>query len=369
MIRGKKAAAAVLAFLLLISAVVPANASEISETQEKLNQLEGQKNAAEQEKNALAGQLETVMAEMEETEKKIREKEEELTRKEEELYVAQVKENEQYESMKKRIRYMYENGNIQFIEILFQSKDIGDFLNKAEYITAISEYDREQLNAFRRIVKEVKEQEEYLEKEYADLGKLQDDLINKQKSVQQMLASKDNEINSLASQMSETTQKLDQLKKAAEEAERKRQEAANGYSDAAGPSYIKGNGTFTHPCPGYSRISSYFGPRKAPIAGASTNHKGMDFAAPTGTPIYAAADGTVTTARYSGNAGNLVIINHGNGLQTYYMHCHKIFVKAGQKVQKGQNIAQVGNTGNSTGPHLHFQVMSGGKAVNPLNYL
>ena len=85
--------------------------------------------------------------------------------------------------------------------------------------------------------------------------------------------------------------------------------------------------------------------------------------------IYAAAAGTVTSAGYSGKAGNLIIINHGNGLLTYYMHCNTIFVSAGQKVSKGQNIGQVGTTGNSTGPHLHFQVMNNGTPVNPMNYL
>ena len=95
----------------------------------------------------------------------------------------------------------------------------------------------------------------------------------------------------------------------------------------------------------------------------------MDFAAATGTPIYAAAAGTVTSASYSGNAGNLIVINHGNGLQTYYMHCNRMYIRAGQTVSKGQNIGEVGTTGNSTGPHLHFQVMLNGTPVNPLNYL
>ena len=172
--------------------------------------------------------------------------------------------------------------------------------------------------------------------------------------------------------------KLEEAKKAAEDAARKKAEAeaakkaaaeAAAGNSGAGESVVSGNGLFTHPCPGYRRISSTFGYRKAPLAGASTNHKGVDFAAPTGTPIYAAAGGTVTSAGYSGKAGNLLIINHGNGMQTYYMHCNKIYVSAGQKVEKGQNVAAVGTTGNSTGPHLHFQVMSGGTPVNPLLYL
>ncbi len=136
-----------------------------------------------------------------------------------------------------------------------------------------------------------------------------------------------------------------------------------------GASVVTGNGQFTHPCPGYSRISSYFGYREQPLAGASTNHKGIDFAAPQGTPIYAAADGTVTSSGYSGKAGKRIVINHGNGLVTIYMHCHALYVKAGTKVSKGQNIAAVGTTGNSTGNHLHFQVNSNGTPVNPLKYL
>lgn len=132
---------------------------------------------------------------------------------------------------------------------------------------------------------------------------------------------------------------------------------------------MSGNGTFTHPCPGYSRISSYFGYREQPLAGASTNHKGIDFAAPQGTPIYAAAAGTVTSSGYSGKAGKRIVINHGNGLVTIYMHCHTLYVSAGTKVSKGQNIAAVGTTGNSTGNHLHFQVNSNGTPVNPLKYL
>ena len=194
------------------------------------------------------------------------------------------------------------------------------------------------------------------------------------------LPCRDRELRKLASALNDELRALRQerlryqqgdkeLKEAVATAERKQRERASSYSNSAGASVVSGNGMFTHPCPGYTRISSYFGWREQPLPGASTNHKGMDFAAPTGTPIYAAAAGTVTSAGYSGNAGNLIIINHGNGLQTYYMHCHKIYVRAGQKVSKGQNIAIVGTTGNSTGPHLHFQVMSGGTPVNPQNYL
>lgn len=124
-----------------------------------------------------------------------------------------------------------------------------------------------------------------------------------------------------------------------------------------------------HPCPGIQSYFQHIWISYAATCGASTNHKGVDFAASTGTPIYAAAAGTVTSAGYSGKAGNLIILTIGNGLLTYYQHCNTIFVSAGQKVSKGQNIGQVGTTGNSTGPHLHFQVMNNGTPVNPMNYL
>ena len=192
----------------------------------------------------------------------------------------------------------------------------------------------------------------------------------------------------MTSELGDTKNKLAQLEAAAAEAERKQKEAAAAAAAAkkaqaaakkntsssgssagsAGASVVSGNGTFTHPCPG-GYISSGFGYRTQPIAGASTNHKGIDFAAATGTPIYAAAAGTVISAGYAGNAGNLLVISHGNGLLTYYMHCNAIYVSAGQKVSKGQNVAAVGTTGNSTGPHLHFQVMLNGTPVNPANYL
>ena len=369
MIRRKKALSFLLVLVLCLGMAIQANATEISETQKKAEELEKKKKDAEKEKQSLEKQLESIVSEMEETKTKIEEKETEISAKEEELIQAKVDENDQYESMKKRIKYMYENGNAQFVEILCESKNIGEFLNNAEYITTISEYDRNMLVEFQAVVKDVEEQEAALQAEYDELETMQNDLITKQDSVTELMESKDAEIEQISSDLGDTKDKLSELQAAAAAAERKQQEKNSGYSNNAGASVITGNGTFTHPCPGYTYISSEFGYREQPIAGASTNHKGMDFAAPAGTPIYAAASGTVTSASYSGNAGNMIVINHGNGLQTYYMHCNSMYVRAGQTVSKGQNIGAVGSTGNSSGPHLHFQVMQNGTPVNPRNYL
>ena len=100
-----------------------------------------------------------------------------------------------------------------------------------------------------------------------------------------------------------------------------------------------------------------------------SKHTGLDIAASTGTKIKAAAGGTVTFSGYKGSFGYMVVVNHGNGVETYYAHCSKLFVSAGQKVNQGDVIAAVGNTGNSTGPHLHLEVRVNGVAYNPQNYV
>lgn len=396
--RGKKLVSLLLAGILCFGMGFTSQATSASEAKKEANEakekadkakeeseeLKQQKEQAETERQTLAAQLDTLLGEIDVIEEKIFNKEEEISLKEDELIQARVDENDQYESMKKRIKYMYENGNAQFVEILFEAKDLSDFLNKTEYISTISDYDRDMLTKYQKIVKQVEEQEAALQKEQQEMEAMQDELIAKQGSLQTLLASKENEIDGLKEEINanaERVKKLEAAAQAAADAARKKAEAEAAAKEAAarknaavssGASseiVVSGNGTFTHPCPGYTRISSTFGYRKAPLRGASTNHKGTDFAAPTGTPIYAAADGTVTSARYSGKAGNMIVINHGNGLQTYYMHCSRIFVSAGTKVSKGQHIGAVGTTGNSTGPHLHFQVMSGGSPVNAMNYL
>lgn len=124
------------------------------------------------------------------------------------------------------------------------------------------------------------------------------------------------------------------------------------------------SGKFMHPLNGGGRLTSNYGSRWGSF------HRGLDIAAPAGTPIYAAAAGTVTYSGYNnGGFGKLIIIDHNNGYQTYYAHCSSLYAQVGQKVSKGQNIAGVGSTGNSTGNHVHFEIRSGGTPINPYNYV
>lgn len=125
--------------------------------------------------------------------------------------------------------------------------------------------------------------------------------------------------------------------------------------------------TYIWPC--YGTISSYFGSRSSPTAGASTNHKGIDIAVSTGTSVMATSGGTVTVAGWQSGYGYVVYIDHGNGVVSRYGHLSKILVSVGDTVSQGEVIARSGNTGNSTGPHLHFEIRVNGTAVNPLNYL
>ena len=127
------------------------------------------------------------------------------------------------------------------------------------------------------------------------------------------------------------------------------------------PTYIK-------PLSG-GRITSRFGRRTSPTRGASSNHKGVDWGVPVGSSIYAASGGTVTRAGWYGGYGYVVFIRHPGGTETRYAHLSRVLVSSGQSVKQGQRIALSGNTGVSTGPHLHFEILINGVAVNPLNYL
>lgn len=378
--RIKKVTGILLAAIMTVSFTVPAGAAEIDNAKKQAEDLKNKKSSAESEKNSLAKELETKVKEMEDVEKKISAKETEISKKEDELVQAKVDENTQYDSMKKRIKYMYENGNTHFIEILCDSKSIGEFLNNAEYINTISTYDRNMLVEFQDVVKEVEKQEENLQAEYKELNTMQDDIVKKQESLTALIDEKSAEIASLDSELTQTNSKIKKLEEAAAAAQRKQQEAAAAAAAASsgsssgsggGSSYVpsnsvvvSGNGQFTNPCPGAS-ISSTFGYRD--FDGAF--HKGLDLAAAEGTPTYAAAAGTVIIAGWSSSAGNWVVIDHGNGLVTKYMHHSALAVSAGQTVAKGQQIGYVGNTGNSFGAHLHFQVEVNGSAVDPQGYL
>ena len=389
----KRVLSVILALTLSIGCAIPAQASSISETQKKGEELQSQKDSAEAEKAALTKQLNDLIDEMDKTTEDINTKQEEIDAKETELIQAQIDENNQYESMKKRIKYMYENGNTQFIEVLLESKSIGEFLNNAEYIAQISDYDRQMLKEFQQTVQDVDDQKTALETEKAELETLQTQLQDKQNEVSTLISEKADLIGDLETAIGENAAKLQALQEEAARQARVQQEAAaaanrgnsssgssgggsssggsssgGGSSSPVAPITPSGSGRLSNPCPS-AYISSEFGGRTSPGGIGSTNHKGRDYATGTGRPIYAAASGPVTTGRYKVARGNYVVINNRNGLSTLYQHCSATYVSAGQSVSAGQNIAAVGTTGYSTGPHLHFEVWVNGTPVDPRLYL
>lgn len=211
--------------------------------------------------------------------------------------------------------------------------------------------------------KKLTEKEEEVQAEYEELNTLQTKLVGQQTEVQKMIDENKEKLSNIQSEIDANAAALEKAK----EVERIQQEqAGNNYIPSTGGNVVSGNGYFTHPCPGMSYQSSYFGEIRPYEVGG---HKGHDYAAAVGTPTYAAAAGTVVIAGFSYSAGNWVVINHGNGLVTKYMHHSALAVRAGQYVEKGQQIGYVGSTGQSTGPHLHFQVELNNVPVNPDLYM
>lgn len=376
--KGKRLLGILLVGALAVGMVWTAKAANVSDMKDKQQQLEDQQKKAESEKASLAAKVNALSASMQQAEADLKQKQSEIEAAEEELVAAKLDENKQYENMKLRIRYMYENGNVNFIEIFIESNSLADFFAKTESISKISEYDRKKLEEFQLTVRAVEEKELELQAEYQTLAKLQETIATQQAEAKALLAEKASELAKINADLSTLK---GQIKRAEDEAKRQQELAeanqkpngsGSGSSSSSGQTetpVVSGNGFFTHPCPGMSYQSSYFEEVRQGI-GDTTPHKGNDYAAPRETPIYAAAAGTVIIAGYSSSAGYWVVIDHGNGLVTKYMHMfERPYVSAKQKVVKGQHIGGVGSTGQSTGNHLHFQVERNGKPVNPSNYL
>lgn len=361
---------------------VSALEAEKKKVEGALSQLESLKADTAAYVKALDGNLAELAEELEELEGQIREKETQIDAAQAQLEAAKEKEAYQYATMKLRIKYMYENGNTSFVEMIMESGSMSELLNRAEYVSQIAEYDRKKLVEFGEVKNEVAAREQALSEEYEGLVALQDMTKAKQSSAEQLMSSKQAELAAVQSKIDTAQDELDQYAadiKAQEdqmkriEAEMKRrEEEARKKAEEAGKTYTVsdlGNISFKWPCPSSSRITSNFGDRESPTEGASSNHKGMDIGAGTGADIIAAADGQVVISTYSYSAGNYIMIDHGGGVSTVYMHCSQLLVSEGAKVTQGQVIAKVGSTGYSTGPHLHFGIRSGGSYVNPRNYV
>ena len=355
---------------------------EMKRAEATVRNLENLKGDAVAYVKELDASLEAITEELAQLDTDISAKEEQIAVTRQELQAAEETEAGQYEAMKLRIKYMYEKGDSSYVDLLMESRSLSELLNKAEYIGKISEYDRVKLDEYVATKEQIAETERILEQEHVELMDLQEQTEAKHASVEELLAAKQAELKKVEAQLAaaedtvseyqEDLKKQENAIKAIEAELKRKEEEAKKKAEASGKTYQTkniGDISFTWPCPASSRITSRFGARSSPTEGASSNHKGIDIGAPTGTNIVAAASGTVVVSTYSYSAGNYIMINHGGGVYTVYMHASKLLASVGDSVKKGEVIAKVGSTGYSTGPHLHFGIRVNGTYVNPSQYV
>ena len=380
----------VLSAVLMLSSVQPLGATSIQDEKNKQEQLHLQIDDAQkilEELETLREDTTAYIAEMDarleeltdyiiNLNKQIEEKHLEIKEINITLTKQQKEVDDQYEAMKKRIKFLYENGQTEYLDMLLNSGNMSDLLNKAEYLSKITEYDRNMLDKLKETRDRVQATKEQLEKEKKNLSNLKKSAEDEQNEVEVLVQAK-------AALLQETNAKIETTQSDLEtmegqlaasvaleaelvEQERLRQQlsASESYSG-----YVNYTGEkFKWPLKGYYRISSGFVHRINPVTNQPENHSGLDIPAPAGTPVNAAGNGVVAWAYRSGTAGNWVGIDHGNGIMTVYMHMSGFNCEVGDVVKTGDTIGFVGSTGQSTGNHLHFSVRIDGAYVNPVNF-
>lgn len=412
----------------------------LDDAQELIESLKGSKSNIEDKVTKLDAQLTKISTDISNLESQLEDKNLEISDTAKVLKEAQKDAKAQYETMKLRIQYMYENRDRSYVEQILSARSISDVLNAVEYISQITRYDRQMLEKYQKTQATVKDAKTALEQEKAELQQMQAQVEENRQAVSVLLTAKESELTAVDQDIKEANSQVDvfeaeliaqeeviaqiraaeeakkaarekaeaeakaraeaQAKAAAEAAAAQAQEQAGteepegteeqestqepqepqeGDSEISAPETVPepepipedtyNGGAFLWPCPASTRITSDYGNRESPTAGASSNHKGIDIGAPYGSDIVAAADGEVIFAGYSNGGGNYVMIDHGGSLYTVYMHASSLCVSKGDKVTRGQTVAKVGSTGISTGNHLHFGVSLNGGYVSPWNYL
>lgn len=345
----------------------------ISNTKKMKEELEGLKEDAEAYIQKVDEQMATVQRNIDDYAQKIADKEAEIAEIEVELEEAIELEKTWYESMKAQIKFMYEQGDTFYMDLMLNAKGFGDFLTKAQYVEQLSDYNKKTMDNYtaarewtevceaaliseKSILDEAKACQE---EEYANLNDL---LV--QKTV--LIDNLESDITKKATALVEYEEEYEAETAAIEKLEA--QILAEQKEIAARQKVTYNGGKFAFPCPGYVAVTDDFGWRTDPISHVTAYHSGIDLGAPAGSSILAAYDGMVVAAAYDSSMGNYIMINHGDGLYTIYMHTREYYVKVNDVVAKGEKIAAVGTTGRSTGYHLHFGVRLNGQYVSPWPY-
>lgn len=396
---GAVLCAVLLAALLPPGALAEVSQAEIEALRAERDEIEKQREAKQAEidalkedavgilvqKRALDERNMYTMQQIQLNEEEIALYDEMIADKEREVLDAQKLEEEQLERYRKRVRAMEENGTLNYLALILKSNDLGEMLTAMDDVGEIMQRDKalednyikarentEELKteyeAYRKEVNgkqdALRQDQEKLQAEIDEADELllglHEDYMNRQAEIAEIQAQED--ATNMA--ISILVAKLEAERAAAAAAAAAAAGGGDGGSTGSGAAAYA-NGTFIFPVATYSYISSRFGERIHPITGELKNHNGMDIAANSGTAVYAADGGKVVLAEWYGGYGNCIMIEHGNGYKTLYGHLSYIGVKNGQYVNQGDTIGQVGSTGNSTGPHLHFEVYSNGSRIDP----
>jgi murein DD-endopeptidase MepM/ murein hydrolase activator NlpD len=323
--------------------------ARVENLSEKLRVLQEEVDAATSEYNDVKGRLDKVQSD-------IYENTELLNKTEKELKVKNKK-------LAKRVRDIYINGQISYVDVLFGAKDFSDFLTRMDILKRIIKHDYDlimKVKADREIVMNTKAK---LEKDKADVELLVADAEIKQKNMLDKKQAQQVLLDKAEYDRDVSQQAYEEIMAASQEITRMIQR-----SQMVGGSYVAGgSGAMIWPLNG--PITSEFGWRTHPIFGTQRYHSGLDIGGDYGLPIVAAASGTVIHSGWISGYGYTVIIDHGGGITTLYGHNESLLVGEGESVSQGQTIAMCGSTGNSTGPHCHFEVRENGEPVSPYSYL
>lgn len=339
----------------------------------KIDLLQDKLDALESNRDDLQSEIDAVQKRIDETQAEINKAEKEIEKKEQEF-------DGVYEEYCQRLRAMYISGNVSMLEVLLESGDISSILTRAEMVKSVSEQDSATLDDLMTKMEEINKEREELANNKIQLGKDKDSLNSRkqelQKSIDEYNSSKA-ELNAEVEECNAALASLDDKRSEVKETlnvnqEQKRQIEAeinnalsgSGSNKPGSDNYNPGTGQLAYPT-SYRQISAGY-----PNYSNGSYHGGVDWPCPTGTAVHASDSGVVVIAKkLTYSYGQYILIDHGNGLSTLYAHNSSLVVGVGDKVSKGQIIAYSGESGNATGPHVHFEVRLNGTRVNPMSYL
>ena len=334
----------------------------------KLEATNDERKTIEKESAKIQKELDLVKTKMDKLNEEINTLNKENKNIEEEILEVEKVLEENYEIIRSIIKIQYEQKVGGYLSILLEAKDFGNFLRRLEVVSNLIKNNDETIREIKELQVELESKKETLTKQMDEINK--NKIIVEEEKGRLDKLNKENKakVKKLIKLQGELSSQIKLTEKEISELESRGQEINNEIVSSSGGGSYNGS-KMAWPVIGYTTLSSKFGYRIHPISGEKKLHTGIDIPAPAGTPVVAANSGTVIISRYDNSYGNMVAIDHGGGIVSFYAHNTERLVKVGDKVSKGQKISTVGTTGYSTGNHLHFEVKKNGTFVDPMNYL